>query len=199
MSATSNPKKKLSEKELKELKNHLELFNARDLKGLKFFYDRDYETVENLIDNKFRNCPEKDIIVNESFRKTWRTSATFETVGSLMSYIKTVAYHECVNYYHKLKKENKLSRSYQLVNLSSNPEEDLQMHLNQQLVVEAFHGMPDGILKQILEDTELKELDNDELSVKYNMPKDKLRVYQSRAREQLRNRFFLLRKKNLGY
>jgi RNA polymerase sigma factor (sigma-70 family) len=205
MAMTFDPRKPPSEK---DFLTNLQLFNEGHTDGLFFMTWYKGPQLDSFIENKFPGFPDKDILIETSFTKTFESrkkNPPFETVNDLVYYASRVAYHECIDHFRRLKKEKRIDVDPEEILFSEDADEDFDMHLYQHIAIEVLHQLPDGKLKSIGKDTYIEGLSTEELALKYNMERNKVRAYQSRvvkrikASRPIKELLFFFRKKNLGH
>jgi len=176
---------------------YLTLYNQRNEKGLAYIYEHYYDEVESFIRSKIPWCGDIDIIVNDSFKKTWRTEKPFESFEKLIGYVKKTALRLGIDYFNKRKRESSRFKRFinslrgqQLSEFSQDPDTDYDMHEILQIVIDTFHKMPDNMEKKVLGGKLFDGLSYEELSKKYNIPINQVRSYKSRGLSRLKQ-FFL--------
>ena len=202
MSTTFKPEKDLPGNNGED---HLEMYNQQKIEGLAYYYDLYYDEVESFLYGKAPWCGDIDIIVNDSFKKTWKLGETFETAEKLLAYVKKVAYHSLIDYLRRRKREGRRFRDFinylkgqQTSVFSEDAEVDYDLQEIRQLVIETLDQIPGDIEKKMVKGALLDGLSNKQLAEKYDISSNLVRTYKSRGLKRFRPVFLFIWRKKFG-
>jgi len=181
-----------------DIKFYLDLYNQRDRQGLEFFRNNFGDKVIKLVRNKLQYYPDSDIVMYDSFERTWASGHTFVSHTELMYYVKHTAFNECLKLIQANAREKIHRRRYSDLAYDEDPQRDFDMHLIHLTVLEALDNMEKGIERDIIDGIYNENMGNKQLSMKHNMSDHKLRTYKSRAIHRFKTIFQSLLKKKLG-